>query len=1064
MDASEILGAKGGNENFEGILSAEKMHRHMKHWAPQMKQSLFFLNYVTEIKFFVITKETNCLELERHYRVDIDKSAMARRAELHKKIAQFKDTSGAEPFLQKYQLSLVEVVGSREYKERWLIQQGIGDVENRKQQWQFINQVKPRHGIAAPLNLPKDSDRFRGKVFCFLPLPIDCNLPVHINGHFILHSSRRMLWKTTVRDDVDSKQQWNKILLKAIAASYAHLLMTAKRDYKCESGNISMEDLHRYYKVFPSWTAPPPRTVPSAETNLSQSSATKVPLVHHKHSKSVPQRQTSHQQDHVSAYSAARGYACATSTRSTQGVSSVTHTSQSSDATAALPIAEWLELAKNVFRCLAASNACVLAVVHTTSKKGERKIEWCPLKNKKNPASQVYFVSKDHSTSLKLVLARMGMKLAYTRQWIREHFAHVECYIPTISAGEVYTYYSKFHMNVLIDRSFPCPISDTAFKSVTDFKTFIWFILPAIPTEIPKDGPDIIPASVDHPPDLEDIPATVDHPPDPEDIPASVDHPPDPEDIPASVDHPPDPKDIPASVDHPPLLVTADGLLRLFQKESDSKVIQSNYTFIFPDCLQWFLNPKLIDAESGKPCCPETYLMSLSEEDEENCLEKIERCLASILPANLAKKTCENFVNLQDSLLKNLWRCLSKDELFNHYLGKILEKWALLLSRDNKLYSCCSGDEAILPIIPLIPSSGEVQPQLSDDEEEEISLDTRKKVSIVFEHLNLPFLNTAVVLPEAVGTICPTFCNPKFMLRVLYCFHCKFDISHQITGDMSQILIAYFGYNIHLKKDTQSLEYLKHLPLFVTQSGKFTSLAGYRAYIWPDGMCADGQELWLEGQNVVFLNWSGAWSSLGLATELGVQNIYEVQIYTQFIFDRFRDMDETLRYKHLLYIRDSLLKDAVTQSEIRQSDRRRESLFFVFALRNLKCIGTNSYLRSIMEFYDNKNNIFKTFEKNFLFLPSFFRKGEVVPENPTKQQLYDAQQYSLWMEFFVNLGLHVTITQEEFLQLCHEMANKKHMRNTRKKSFVLFKHLFTEDAQEWLKDYFPSCGNSICIS
>ena len=128
VDASEILGAKGGNEN---VLSAEKMHRHMKHWAPQMKQSLFFLNYVTEIKFFVIT-ETNCLELERHYRVDIDKSAMAQRAELHEKITQFKNTNGAEPFLQKYQLSLVEVVGSKEEKERWLIQQGIGDVENRK--------------------------------------------------------------------------------------------------------------------------------------------------------------------------------------------------------------------------------------------------------------------------------------------------------------------------------------------------------------------------------------------------------------------------------------------------------------------------------------------------------------------------------------------------------------------------------------------------------------------------------------------------------------------------------------------------------------------------------------------------------------------------------------------------------------------------------------------------------------------------------------------------------------------------------------------------------------------
>ncbi|XP_060572031.1 sacsin-like [Ruditapes philippinarum] len=50
-----------------------------------------------------------------------------------------------------------------------------------------------------------------GKAFCFLPLPVETGLPVHVNGHFALdHESRRDLWKDGFR------MEWNRYILEHI--------------------------------------------------------------------------------------------------------------------------------------------------------------------------------------------------------------------------------------------------------------------------------------------------------------------------------------------------------------------------------------------------------------------------------------------------------------------------------------------------------------------------------------------------------------------------------------------------------------------------------------------------------------------------------------------------------------------------------------------------------------------------------------------------------------------------------------------------------------------------------
>ncbi|XP_048582130.1 sacsin-like [Nematostella vectensis] len=68
-----------------------------------------------------------------------------------------------------------------------------------------------------------------GHVYCFLPLPIQSGLPVHINGSFATDSSRRHLREMTEDDKRDFGSEWNNVLMKeAVCHAYLTLLEDVK--------------------------------------------------------------------------------------------------------------------------------------------------------------------------------------------------------------------------------------------------------------------------------------------------------------------------------------------------------------------------------------------------------------------------------------------------------------------------------------------------------------------------------------------------------------------------------------------------------------------------------------------------------------------------------------------------------------------------------------------------------------------------------------------------------------------------------------------------------------------
>merc|ERR1711965_630567 len=76
------------------------------------------------------------------------------------------------------------------------------------------------------VSVPGHDEAVRGRAFCFLPLPTETGLPVHINGFFELSSNRRDIWHGSDMAGAGRlRSEWNVALLEdVVAPSYGQML------------------------------------------------------------------------------------------------------------------------------------------------------------------------------------------------------------------------------------------------------------------------------------------------------------------------------------------------------------------------------------------------------------------------------------------------------------------------------------------------------------------------------------------------------------------------------------------------------------------------------------------------------------------------------------------------------------------------------------------------------------------------------------------------------------------------------------------------------------------------
>ncbi|XP_054849088.1 sacsin-like [Eublepharis macularius] len=86
-----------------------------------------------------------------------------------------------------------------------------------------------------------DLEGFEGRVFCFLPLPIESGLPLHLTAAFAVLSNRKGLWDTT------EKGQWNRALLRDSVLGAWLGALCRLRDM-CTAGLL---ERYEYYTFWP---------------------------------------------------------------------------------------------------------------------------------------------------------------------------------------------------------------------------------------------------------------------------------------------------------------------------------------------------------------------------------------------------------------------------------------------------------------------------------------------------------------------------------------------------------------------------------------------------------------------------------------------------------------------------------------------------------------------------------------------------------------------------------------------------------------------------------------------
>ena len=245
----------------------------------QLKKELFeFLLFVNNVRKISMSEINRSGKLDNTYSVKVVMSQEDDRerqafADYMKKIGkQFKQKEILPTSIKAkkciYTMTLRDSFGQ---EETWLIVQQIGFEKPAEKS--IVDAFKddqlgmlPRGGVAFLLesNRERSTMQRKSKAYCFLPLPFETNLPVHINGHFALdHEARRNLW----RDEVGGyRSDWNNALLRDVIAScYLTLLdkvrgfiqLPVEQDGATHNSTFSrsaiLVGLNLYEKLFPRY-------------------------------------------------------------------------------------------------------------------------------------------------------------------------------------------------------------------------------------------------------------------------------------------------------------------------------------------------------------------------------------------------------------------------------------------------------------------------------------------------------------------------------------------------------------------------------------------------------------------------------------------------------------------------------------------------------------------------------------------------------------------------------------------------------------------------------------------
>ncbi|GBC02577.1 hypothetical protein RclHR1_00470007 [Rhizophagus clarus] len=223
---------------------------------------LLFLKYVERITFYELKEGAS--EPELLYTIQLDNAEQVReqRRLITENIVSMMNKLQSKSLGQINQLQASYVAEfSRQQKEdcketsSWLILNYLDDLNEAEKHFlekfdKNIGDYKfvPNVGLAVPLN----NLNVTGRLFCFLPLPIDMPFRVSVHGYFAVSTNRRSLWSAADNEDlaIDAlarlKVTWNRYL-------FENVLPKAWVKFLCELPfkvtNIRSSDLYKFWPI-----------------------------------------------------------------------------------------------------------------------------------------------------------------------------------------------------------------------------------------------------------------------------------------------------------------------------------------------------------------------------------------------------------------------------------------------------------------------------------------------------------------------------------------------------------------------------------------------------------------------------------------------------------------------------------------------------------------------------------------------------------------------------------------------------------------------------------------------
>ena len=898
-------------------LTPNELDKFMRESMPDMKQAMFFLNNVVELKFLVIEQDGSSVQTKFHYKSEVTQPREYERSKksLRDAIDKFTKTSGCKSQVIMYPMTITEVsvkAKEKSEQEKWLIQQGVGDINDEQQMWQFVKTAKPKHGIAASLDTPKSGEtREKGQLFCFLPLPEKSGVPVHVNGSFVLHSSRRDLWKTSKPGEVDDRCQWNSRLFKAIASSYADFLVKARSHYlksTYKDWTNALADLRTYYSLFP-W-------FPVIDVKKKWDSLAcyvyRFLLEHNAEVMCV----MVHVEDKKDTKVAVKWHPLMAESPESQvyfwpGSSSP----QSVDRKIIHPILESIGMLVT---------SCPTGVMECFN----RAIRQINSKEQSNPSND------------DLAMPTVTVSAEELKKFL------------CISPSTVFEYYTEYSSFSSARNMHPRPISETAFKSADNFETFVKFLI-GISISQEKPPSSATPASsysVVQSGTMQRVKVSS----------AYQSHV-----TSGEATLPSAPHKLPSSPFSHYLLLTADGYLRQF--DNDNKVFncKQEHFKLFPEHLDKFLSPtsrklKLDGSYFIQPAAGNKLGDEPGDENRARVLELINTIFADSFPQAIHNATVVSNT-FQRGELKKYWSLFREDQVFAHFLPDFLHHWALLLTTDNRLYSYSSN------VIPVYKCFSEEEVALYD------------KMVHIMEALKMPFLDTSIVV-ASVNCPCLSnrdrVLSNLFHLNTLAPLLNTLSYG-QINFLIGYFSINTQPSNPNWVKHINSLPFFEDVAGNYKSLSEYSkafvwpdsaSKVGYDGWVPGDVVFLKEDAKWSK---------LGSASQLSIET-ISTERVYINYIFPNFgemsEAERYQQLEHIRRQFTSIQNYSTTAKKWMDESYKKRID---DSKAFILHLKALKCIGTDkSMLKPIHCFCDPTVGIFSVFSLKFDILPKNFAAEE----------------------------------------------------------------------------------------